>query len=168
MGPAGRQHRVRHRRPQRQRDRRRVVHSLIGATGSGTGFRTRIGVGELTFAGAVTNLDASVVGGNVNALATSGTTLFLGGTFSMVGGVGRANAAAVNVGTGALLPWNPVVNGQVAQFSIARGFVYLRGSFSSVGGGARTRLARVNVSDAALSPWQLPGTPQSVNAIEAA
>ena len=142
--------------------------SLIGATGSGTGFRTRIGVGELTFAGAVTNLDASVVGGNVNALATSGTTLFLGGTFSMVGGVGRANAAAVNVGTGALLPWNPVVNGQVAQFSIARGFVYLRGSFSSVGGGARTRLARVNVSDAALSPWQLPGTPQSVNAIEAA
>ena len=53
----------------------------------------------------------------VNALAVVGNTLYLGGAFSSVSGSGsgtgssRADLAAFNATTGALLPWNPQTSG---------------------------------------------------------
>jgi hypothetical protein len=43
----------------------------------------------------------------VTALAVVGNALYLGGSFSSVGGQGRAGLAAVDVATAALLPWSP-------------------------------------------------------------
>jgi hypothetical protein len=138
--------------------------SLIGTNG----FHERTSVGAITVAGAVTTFDAHVTSGAVYAVATSGSTLFMGGLFATVGGFSRPFAAGVNVVTGGILPWNPAPNGLVQQFSVNRSLVYMRGTFSAVGGVSRTRLARVNTTDGTLSPWQLAFAASVVSGIAAA
>ncbi|HEV7196738.1 MAG TPA: hypothetical protein VGN19_12420, partial [Pedococcus sp.] len=55
------------------------------------------------------------VNGSVNALATDGSRLFLGGAFSKVGGVNRDKLAAITLSSGALEPgWvGPKLDGPV-------------------------------------------------------
>ncbi len=60
----------------------------------------------------------STLGGSfVSALATTGSTLFIGGTFDRVGVDVRMSAAAFDMGTGALLPWAPLASGSVQAMS---------------------------------------------------
>src|SRR5689334_22843073 len=47
------------------------------------------------------------VNGRVYAIAVSGSTVYLGGLFSTVGGQPRSNLAAVSSTTGAPTSWNP-------------------------------------------------------------
>ena len=50
------------------------------------------------------------------------------------GGQSRANIAAVNASTGAVLPWNPGVAGNAVQALVARGdSLYIGGDYSQVG-----------------------------------
>lgn len=67
----------------------------------------------------------STLGGSfVSALATTGTTLFIGGTFDRVGADARMSAAAFDTGTGTLLPWSPLASGSVlAMSAVADGIV---------------------------------------------
>src|SRR6478672_3812974 len=77
--------------------------------------------------------------GTVRVVIFSGNTLYVGGNFSRVRPPGAAagssetvrnNAAAFNATTGALLSWNPNVNGQVRTISVVKTRVYLGGTFS--------------------------------------
>ena len=77
--------------------------------------------------------------GTVTALATDGTNLFVGGSFSKVshGGVAssRSNVVAVNLTTGALASWRPTVSGgqvDALAYSTATRAIYLGGNFTSV------------------------------------
>ncbi len=54
----------------------------------------------------------------VTALAFIGTTLYVGGGFSMVGGQPRHGVAAIDVTTGGVLPWAPTAAGSVV-FALA-------------------------------------------------
>src|SRR4051795_8953023 len=73
--------------------------------------------------------------GTVRKIIVVGTTAYLGGDFTAMipsgGGtaVTRNHAAAVNLTTGALLPWNPNVNGTVRALLASGGNVYIGGSF---------------------------------------
>src|SRR5438105_9050319 len=51
--------------------------------------------------------------GAVNAVAidSANNIVYIGGTFSQVCGIPRNKLAAMNLTTGAILPWNPGVNG---------------------------------------------------------
>jgi hypothetical protein len=85
--------------------------------------------------------------GVVYAAAYSATTLYLGGDFShaIVAGrrIARTRLAAVDVRTGALLPWAPVADGPVRSIAIdpMTRQVYVGGAFSTIDGVARTDLA---------------------------
>jgi hypothetical protein len=89
----------------------------------------------------------------VQALAVSGQTVYLGGQFGDVNGVVRNNLAAIDVSTGALLPWNP---GGAASWSsdqsvqallVHAGAVYIGGYFqAAVGGVARRHFAAVDAT----------------------
>lgn len=81
---------------------------------------------------------------HVGALEVAGASLFVGGAFDSAGGSPRANAAAFDVGTGALLPWNPVVNGPVSDLLAHDGVVYMAGGFIAIGGLSRSSLGAVN------------------------
>jgi hypothetical protein len=97
--------------------------------------------------------------GRVNTIVVSGSTVYLGGQFTSVrpagapagtGEVARNHVAAVDLTTGALLPWNPNTNGTVRVLRLSGSNVYLGGSFTQVGGVGRQRLAAVSTGTGAL------------------
>ena len=89
--------------------------------------------------------------GTVRSIVVVGNTTYLGGEFTAMvpngGGtaVTRNGAAAVSTATGALLPWNPNVNGTVYAITTGPGgVVYLGGLFSTVGGASHKNLVEVD------------------------
>jgi hypothetical protein len=100
------------------------------------------------------------------ALSSDGTRLFVGGTFSRVGGTARGRLAAVDPITGALVGgWNAVnVEGSVWALAASADRLYVGGDFTSVNGQARERLAAVSSStgtlDAAWKPRAYRGDGQ--------
>ncbi len=94
--------------------------------------------------------------GTVRKILIVGNTAYLGGQFTAMipsgGGtsVARNHVAAVDMTTGALLPWNPNVNGTVYTLLSSGGNIYIGGSFTNVGGAAHKNLAEVDGSSGAL------------------
>ena len=92
--------------------------------------------------------------GQVFALALSGSTLYVGGAFSMIGGEHRDFAGAVDITTGTVSAWNPHVQyGWVLAILALHDRVYLGGSFIYVGGELRLNIASVDASDGRVTAW---------------
>jgi hypothetical protein len=91
--------------------------------------------------------------GVVRAIRVIGNNVYVGGSFSNVGGTAHQRLAAVTKGTGALVPsWNPSASGMV--FTIAgTTTLYLGGDFSTVDGSPRGHLAAVSLATGSLLPW---------------
>ena len=123
--------------------------------------------------------DAAVVGskpiqtwqanGTVRVEVISGNTVYLGGSFTAMlpagstgsGAVTRNGAAAINLDTGALLPWNPnVTGGTVYAIETAGSNVYLGGGFTTVGGATNhKRIVEVDGTSGAIVTGFKPPTP---------
>ena len=73
----------------------------------------------------------------LRAVKVSGNAVYVGGWFSRVGSSSRWSAAAFDATTGALLPWDPSVDGKVWSLAVDAGTVYLSGEFPYVGGAER-------------------------------
>ena len=86
-------------------------------------------------------------------LAGEFTSMRPAGADPGTGEVTRNHAAAIDASTGALLPWDPNVNGVVYSLVVDGGTVYLAGKFTSVNGVARTNLAAVDATTAAVKSW---------------
>jgi hypothetical protein len=98
--------------------------------------------------------------GRVTTITVSGSTAYIGGKFTSLrpagaaagtGEVTRNHAAAIDLTTGALLPWNPNVNGLVSAIYVNGNNIYLGGGFGTVGGVNRKKAAAVNASSGALN-----------------
>ena len=89
--------------------------------------------------------------GTVQALAFSGSTVYVGGTFTEVGGSLRDHIAAVcatakcedEVAAGNATAWNPEANAGVTTLAISGTTVYAGGEFTTVGGETRERIAAI-------------------------
>lgn len=89
----------------------------------------------------------------VSALATDGTTLYLGGAFSEIDGNSRSKIAALDAATGQLSNW--ASNAGIEEFGEVKDLVldsgnhvlYVGGSFMQVGGSDRYGLAALLTSD---------------------
>jgi hypothetical protein len=113
--------------------------------------------------------------GRVTTITVSGTTAYIGGKFTSLrppgapagtGEVTRNHAAAINLTTGALLAWDPNVNGAVSAIYVNGNNIYLGGSFGTVGGANRKRAAAVNASTGALNTaFRVSGLNAEVRAI---
>ena len=114
--------------------------------------------------------------GNVRTVIVVGNTAYIGGQFTAMlpsgstgaGAVTRNGAAAVNLTTGALLPWNPnVTGGAVYALKAVGSNIYLGGAFTNVGGTGRRDIAKVNNSNGALvTQFHAPNPNHAVRAIE--
>lgn len=113
-------------------------------------------------------------GGQVQAVAVSGSTVYAGGSFNTVNGSqARIGLAAFSGSTGALLPFDaqlgwPGGTASVSTIAISGSTVYAGGSFSSVNGGTPrdhlaafdsvtgvTRAFNPTVSTSGINPWVL-------------
>jgi hypothetical protein len=88
--------------------------------------------------------------GTVRVTIVVGSVTYLGGQFTAMvpngGGtaVTRNHVAAVSTATGALLPWNPNVNGTVYAMTASGGNVYIGGSFTTANGATHKNLVEVD------------------------
>ncbi len=89
----------------------------------------------------------------VNALVLVGNTLYVGGFFTTACGEPRGNLAAVDAGTGALLPWDPRADDEVLCLAAKGGIVYVGGFFANVGGAARGSIAALDPGTGAATAW---------------
>src|SRR4051794_10018514 len=73
--------------------------------------------------------------GTVWAMTRRGSTLYVGGSFSVVGGRVRRGLAAIDIATGAPTPWAPMLEGgSVLTIATDGPHVYVGGSFIFVNG----------------------------------
>ncbi|MFK4789341.1 PKD domain-containing protein [Microbacterium sp. ZW T5_56] len=102
------------------------------------------------------------VNGVVNASTASpdGTTLYIGGSFTTVGGETRYRVAAVDVATGALSALNVGANASVYGLVATDDALYLTGGFSTINNVARARIGAVSTATGKLLPFNavLSGT----------
>lgn len=108
--------------------------------------------------GTATAWDPGTGGTNsrVYSIAISGDTLYVGGSFTAAGGQTRNRAAAFEISTGNLLPWDPNVTGfawTVRKINVNGSAVYLGGAFSAINSITRNKLAVVDATTGTLFSW---------------
>lgn len=89
----------------------------------------------------------------VHALALSGTTLYIGGTFTTANGSARARLCAFSTTTGSLQSFNGQCGNTVHHLLVSGSLLYVAGAFTSAGGGTRNRLAAFALSDHSLDAF---------------
>jgi len=87
------------------------------------------------------------VNGRVEAIASGDGWIYIGGSFTSVGGRARAGLARVNASTLEVdRNWQADVAGRVAALAVNGGTLYVGGEFTSVGGVTRENLAAVSTA----------------------
>jgi outer membrane protein assembly factor BamB len=125
----------------------------VGLGGAGTVTRNHLAAVDTSG-----NLVASWnpnVNGVVNAIAVGPDgTVFVGGSFSTVGGASHRNLVAIDPVTGGAESWTPAPNKAVDALVVSDGMLYVGGEFTSISGHVRLRLAAYDLATLQLSdPW---------------
>ncbi|MFZ5891408.1 MAG: hypothetical protein ACOY0T_10180 [Myxococcota bacterium] len=107
---------------------------------------------------------ATKPGAEVHALSIAGQTLYVGGEFGFAGGVARGGAAAYDLNTLTVTPFDPKVaqltnSNQIPTFveaiSVSGNTAYLAGSFESVNKTTRRLVAAVDAQTGNRLPWHI-------------
>jgi hypothetical protein len=116
----------------------------------------------------------------VRALLVNGNRVYVGGTFSRIGGASHANLVSLDAATGAASStWYPLTDGSVRSLALHRGVLYVGGEFTNIGMNPylpRSYLAALDTTQGNPNVWhpdpngyvntlsvrELPGFPFSV------
>ena len=89
----------------------------------------------------------------MNDIVVDGGTIYVGGTFTSVGGQVRNRIAALDAVTGVATPWNPNPNSLVNVLLLDGGTLYVGGAFTTIGGQTRNRLAELSTATGVVTAW---------------
>ena len=78
---------------------------------------------------------------------------FVGGDFTLIGGVARNHVAHILPDLSVDLAWDADANDRVYGFAVHGSTVYMHGFFSTLGGQSRFRLAEVSLATGAVTAW---------------
>jgi hypothetical protein len=92
--------------------------------------------------------------GSVEAMATDGSSIFLGGSFTTINGLPHPRLAAVDT-AGTLLPWATGASGTVLALHLRGSTLYVGGAFTMLGGESREHLGAVTTAGVLLG-WTAP------------
>ena len=157
-------------------DADRAVHVLlrkdaslfVGGEFAHIGRATRAGLAELDLRSGdvdswnpspmATQIPFGSVVPSIRALLTHGRTLYVGGTFTGIGGAQRANLAATDLQTGLATDWAPDPGGffadnEVSTLAMAQGSIYVGGYFRHICGQERAYAAKVDALTGKLGGW---------------
>ena len=101
------------------------------------------------------NSFAPSINGEVDALATDGTSLFVGGVFGTVNGGTAKRIAKLDPTSGLAVPGfnaNISSGASVLSMQMSQGTLYIGGAFSVINGQSRGRLAALNPATGAVDP----------------
>jgi len=107
----------------------------------------------------------------VRAIASDGTTVWIGGFFSTIGGTYQRRVAAVDAATGALRPsFHPDPDAILYSlaYSAEHNALYVGGAFTSVDGVPAARLAKLDPATGAPDPYFQAGGEGTVRALAVA
>jgi trimeric autotransporter adhesin len=109
------------------------------------------------------NPDASGVGivGPLYSVVVSGSTVYVGGRFTHIGGVDRNYIAALDATTGNAMFWNPGADNTVFTIAVTSNAVYFGGVFSFCCFRDRNNIASVDLTNGRLTDWD----PDANNAV---
>jgi len=143
--------------------------TAVRPAGSSSGSVTRNHAAALSLAtGQVLPWDPNV-NGTVQSLAVGNGRVYLGGSFSSVGGTSRTRLAAVDAASGAVVSgFNPRPSGAVSSLAVSGNTLYAGGNFTTVGGTARSNLAAVDATSGALLSGWAPAANDLVKAVDMA
>jgi len=105
--------------------------------------------------------------GNVYALAVSGSTLYVGGEFTMLSGQTRNRLAAINADGTLNTTWDPNADSYVDALAIDGTTVYVGGDFTTIGGETHNYLTAIDTDGTLDAAWQ-PDANDSVHALAVA
>jgi outer membrane protein assembly factor BamB len=106
------------------------------------------------------------VNGNVQTIRVIGTRVYIGGSFTSVGGRPVRNVAAIDRASGRLAAgFHPAANSAVNALAASSSTLYLGGAFTRVDGAARRHLAAVSLATGALRGPFTAGTSGVVNTL---
>jgi trimeric autotransporter adhesin len=136
---------------------------------------TKLGMASRNYLGALAATGAGAVDAwNPNAslpamaVAASPAVVFAGGTFATVNGTARANLAAFDAGTGALLPGFVANTDNAVRAIVASAdgaSLYIGGQFKKVNVKSRARLAKLNAATGVLDGAWAPKASAEVKAL---
>ena len=119
--------------------------------GDGAVTRNRLAAVSATGTGNLRVWNPNAGSSQVNAMAFSGNTLFVGGTFTTIGGASRNRIAQVSAsGTGNILPWvqnDLTLSTIVSAIAVGPSAIYVGGNFTS----GRNRLAAFSATGSLLT-----------------
>jgi len=106
------------------------------------------------------------VNNTVRAIRVVGSTVYLGGAFTQVGGAGHSRVAAVQAASGGTVisGFHASASGEVFALAASGNSLFLGGGFGTVDGTSRPNMAAVNTTSGALLPWA-PSVDGQVRAI---
>ncbi len=91
--------------------------------------------------------------GPVRALVKDGSTLYVGGEFTSIGGQSRNSIAALDISTGNATSWNPDSSNGIYSLAVGPSVVYASGNFSTIGGAERYGLAAIDKTTGLATAW---------------
>lgn len=80
----------------------------------------------------------------VKTLSISGSSIYVGGIFTEIGGETRYNIAELDLETGEATDWNPGANGSVDAIAVSGSIVYAGGDFTYIGQRTRYNIAAID------------------------
>lgn len=129
--------------------------SVDGQARNGIAKLSTTGVGN---ADATWNPDAGF--GSVFTIAALGNDVYVGGSFSSIGGQSRNRIAKLSaIGAGAADPlWDPNANAIVTAITATDEGIFIGGTFTNIGGQPRNRIAKLSATGtgAADPAWSVP------------
>lgn len=95
---------------------------------------------------------------DIRRILAVGSTVYVGGNFSAVGGKKRTSLAALDGTTGAALTWDAALTSQygtvnVYDLAVDGSALYVGGEFSTAGGAQRASIAALDTASGAALPW---------------